>query len=265
MQEITSTKNAKIKYLNQLSRKSSVRKKEKAFVIEGIKETEKALKNDYKIHTIFFYPEIADEKWMNEIQKKYPEIEWIKISKPVFENLAYRKSTGGIIALAKMKEHKLEDLELPENPLILIAENIEKPGNIGAMLRTADGAGTDAFILVNPRTDLYNPNTVRSSLGTLFSRPVAVVEDLDRLKDFLKKNNINLYKATLQNANPYFKENYKTGSAVAVGAEDKGLSEEMRNLEGKSVYIPMKGEADSLNVSVSAAIIVYEALRQREI
>jgi TrmH family RNA methyltransferase len=264
MQEITSTKNAKIKHLIQLSKKSSYRKKEKAFIIEGIKEVEKALNNNIKINTIFFYPEFIDPEWLSLMQKKHPEIEWVKISKPVYEKLAYRKSTGGLIALAKQQEHKLQDLQFKENPLILIAEKIEKPGNIGAILRTADGAGVDAVILVNPQTDLYNPNVIRSSLGTIFSNQIAVVNDLKDLRNFLNHNNIQLFMATLQNANPYYKEDYTQSSAIAVGAEDKGLTEEFRNLGGKAVYIPMKGDADSLNVSVSAAILSYEALRQRE-
>ncbi len=264
MQEITSIKNAKIKYLHQLSKKSSLRKEKKEFLIEGRKEVEKALKNNFQIKYIFFYPEISNQEWREKILKQFPEIAWIKVSKPVYKKIAYRDSTEGVLALAEMKEHKLENLKLSKNPLILIAENIEKPGNIGAMLRTADGAGLDAFVLVNPKTDLYNPNLIRSSLGTVFSNSIAIVHKPEELKEFLKKKGISLYMATLQNANPYYKETYKHPTAIAVGAEDKGLSKEFRTLPGKPIYIPMKGDADSLNVSVSAAIMSYEALRQRE-
>ncbi len=264
MQEITSIKNAKVKHLYQLGKKSALRKETKRFLIEGRKEVEKALKNDYTIENIFFDPGIIDPQWMESIRKKYPGIEWVKISRPVYEKLAYRGSTEGIIALAKMKTHGLENLKLSGNPMLLIAENTEKPGNIGAMLRTADGAGLDAFILVNPHTDLYNPNVIRSSVGTVFSVPVAIVKDLDELKSFLDKNKINLFMATLQNANPYYTENYSGPTAFAVGAEDKGLTGAFRQLKGKAVYIPMKGMADSLNVSVSAAILSYEGVRQRE-
>ncbi len=264
MQEITSIKNAKVKHLYQLGRKSALRKETGTFLIEGVKELEKALKNNIKVETIYFYPQIIEKEWMQEIKKKYPGIEWVKISKPVFEKLAYRNTTGGVIALAKKKSHALEDLSLSDNPLILIAEKTEKPGNIGAMLRTADGAGLDAFILVNPQTDLYNPNVIRSSLGTVFSVNIAIIEDPESLKKFLKEKNISLYLATLQNANPYYKEDYTKPAAFAVGAEDKGLTEEFRKIPGKGVYIPMKGDADSLNVSVSAAILSYEGLRQRE-
>jgi len=264
MQEIKSIKNAKVKYLTQLSKKSALRKKEKMFLIEGMKEIEKALNNEFEVDSIFFNPDIIDNKWINHIQDKYPDIKWVKVSSLVYKKIAYRDSTEGAIALTKMKNHKLEDLQVPENSLFLIAERIEKPGNIGAILRTSDGAGVDGFILVNPITDLYNPNVIRSSLGTIFSNKIAVVEDLEKLKNFLNKHDIHLYMATLQNANPYYKENYKKATAIAVGAEDKGLSEDFRKLKGKSVYIPMKGEADSLNVSVSAAILGYEAVRQRD-
>ena len=265
MQEISSLKNAKVKLLTQLSKKSSMRKKHGVFLIEGIKEIKKALKNGFEVKHIYFNPEIINKQWMSEIKKKHPHIEWIKVSKQVYEKIAYRDSTGGILALAKMKDHKLSNLKPTDNPLILIAEKIEKPGNIGAMLRTADGAGMDAVILVSPVTDLYNPNVIRSSLGTVFSNSIAIVNDLEELKNFLKKNDIQLYIATLQNANPYYKEDYSIPSAIAVGAEDKGLSEDFRKLENKAIYIPMKGDADSLNVSVSAAILSYEALRQRDL
>jgi len=264
MQEITSTNNAKIKYIIQLQKKSSVRKKSNKFVIEGVRETMVAISSGYKIKSIFYYPELFSDENLFEIIKmiREYEVEIIKISKKVYQKIAYRNSTEGIIAVAYMKNHDISELKLRKNTLLLIAENIEKPGNIGAILRSVDGSGADGLILINPKTDLYNPNVIRSSIGTIFCNQVAVC-NLDEARYFLQENQIKLFASTLQNSNLYFKENYTGNTAIAVGAEDKGLSYELRKISQQAIYIPMLGIADSLNVSVSAAILLYEAVQQR--
>jgi len=263
MQEIISIKNAKVKYLFQLIHKSVLRKKQNEFVIEGVREVEMALKNTYKIKSLLIFDKIFPVKKAIDLRKAYKSnFEIISVSKEVFEKLAYRKSTGGVLALSQSKEHLLNNLKISDKSSIFIAEKIEKPGNLGAMLRTTDGAGLDAFILVNSKIDLYNPNVIRSSLGTVFSNKIAITT-LKELELFLQKNNIQLFLATLQNSNPYYNENFTTSTAIAVGAEDKGLTNSFRKIPHKAVYIPMKGQADSLNVSVSAAILSYEILRQR--
>ncbi len=262
MHEITSTNNARIKEVLQLQKKSSVRKKKQEFVIEGKRELVLALKNNYQINTIFFLPNLVEDVAIRQWQNDY-KIELIAVNKKVFDKIAYRNSTEGLIAVSAMKSHKLNDLVLSNNALLLVAESVEKPGNIGAMLRTVDGAGADAFIMVNSVVDLYNPNVIRASLGTIFSNQVALV-DLQELSGYLLKNNIDLYTATLQNANEYYLNEFTPSTAIAVGAEDKGLSDEMREIAKKSVYVPMLGQADSLNVSVSAAVLLYEAVRQRK-
>ena len=263
MQEIISTNNARIKYLVQLKKKSSVRRSFKEFVIEGVREIKAALANHHHIKTLYFNPELFPESKLFELLKRSSQkIEIVKINSNVYKKIAYRHSTEGIIALAKMKNHDLAHFQPGKNPLILVAENIEKPGNIGAMLRSADGAGATGLLLVNPVTDLYNPNLIRASIGTVFSVPTAVC-NLEELEVFLQKNKIKMYAANLQNANLYFEENYTSPTAIAVGAEDKGLSEDIRKIAYRSVYIPMKGQTDSLNVSVSAAVLLYEALKQR--
>jgi TrmH family RNA methyltransferase len=264
MQEITSTNNAKIKQLIQLQKKSSLRKARQEFVVEGKREVSLAVKNDFQIDTIYFLPELISidevKTWNNDKNIKF---NIIAVSKKVFQKITYRNTTEGLLAVVKMKEHSLNSIKLSENPLLLIAESIEKPGNIGAMLRSVDGAGADALILVNPVVDLYNPNLIRASLGTLFSNQIAIT-DTSGLQDFLQKNNIDMYAATLQNANAYYLNDYKKSTAIAVGAEDVGLHKEMRKIAKKSIYIPMLGQADSLNVSVSAALLLYEVLRQRK-
>jgi TrmH family RNA methyltransferase len=265
MQEITSTNNAKLRYLLQLKKKSSVRKEFGEFVIEGKREIIAALNNGYTIKSLYFCPDFISEKDLLDISNRFNlQTVFYRFAPHVYRKIAYRDSTEGIIALAKMQTHRLDELKLSENPLILVAEHIEKPGNIGAMLRSVDGSGADAMILANPVVDIYNPNVIRASIGTVFSTQIAVT-DTEGLKNFLSENHINMYAATLQNANIYHLENYKEPVAIAVGAEDKGLSEDLRNLAQKQVYIPMNGQTDSLNVSVSAAILLYEAVRQRSL
>jgi len=263
MQEIISTNNAKIKYLLQLRKKSAIRKEFREFIIEGQREIYAALKNNYKIKTIFFYPELFSENELIKLVKKFDlKAQLIKISKIVYQKIAYRHSTEGIIALAHMKDHSLKNLTLSENPYVLVAEGIEKPGNIGAILRSIDGAGAEALIMADPVVDIYNPNVIRASLGMVFSIPIALT-DLKELALFLKEKALKMFAANLQNAHIYFKEDYTVPTAIAVGAEDKGLSQDIRKMAQQQIYIPMKGQADSLNVSVSAAVILYEIVRQR--
>jgi len=265
MQEIISTNNTKVKFIVQLQKKSSLRHQLQEFVIEGLRELEAALKNNFKVKTIYFYPELVNESILLDwIDKYHSDFEIVKISKDVFKKLSYRNSTEGVIAVVNMKLHKIEDLKLTANPLLLVAESIEKPGNMGAMLRSIDGAGADAFVWVNAKVDIYNPNVIRASLGMVFSKQIALAS-LEELSNYLQKHSIKLYAATLQNANVYYRENFTTPSAIAVGAEDKGLTNGFRDLMHQAIYIPMKGQADSLNVSVSAAVLLYEAVRQRNI
>ena len=171
-----------------------------------------------KIKTLLFLPEICKE---NEALQLAPQAELIEINKEVFQKLAYRDTTEGILAVAKTKSTLLSDLKLSKNPLLVIAEAPEKPGNIGALLRTADAANLDAVIIANPKTDLYNPNIVRSSVGCLFTNQIATGTTAEIIT-FLKEKNINFYCATLQNSNFYHLENYTTPTAIVVGTEDSG-------------------------------------------
>jgi len=266
MQEISSTNNAKIKHLMLLQKKSSLRRKTREFVVEGIREIKKAMHNGYFFQEIYYCPDLFPDDELEKLRNRFDLSKTIffKITRKLYDKIAYRGSTEGVIGIAQMKKHSFDELKLSDNPFLLVAESIEKPGNTGAILRSVDGAGADALIWVNPVTDLYNPNIIRSSLGTVFSNQI-VVCDTAELSDFLQQKNIKLFSATLQNSHLYFKENYTGATAIAVGAEDKGLSDEIRKISNQSIYIPMKGDADSLNVSVSAAILLYEVVRQREI
>lgn len=259
MKQITSIQNPFIKSLVLLQEKSKARKQSGTFLIEGLREISIALKGGYEIETILFLPELVSEI---EIKKLKNSAELIEISKEVYQKLAYRDTTEGIVAIAKTKSLQLADLKLSKNPLILVAEAPEKPGNIGALLRTADAANLDAVIIANPKSDLYNPNIVRSSVGCLFTNQIASSTTTEIIA-FLKEQKINIYSATLQNATSYHTQDYTLPTALIVGTEATGLSEEWRNAATQNIIIPMQGEIDSMNVSVAAAILIFEAKRQR--
>jgi TrmH family RNA methyltransferase len=257
MKQITSVQNPFIKSLIQLQEKAKARKQSGSFLIEGMREIELAIKGNYEIETILFLPELVSN---NQITKLTDNP--IEITKEVYQKLAYRDTTEGILAVAKTKSLQLADLKLSENSLILVMEAIEKPGNIGAVLRTCDAAKIDAVIIANPKTDLYNPNIVRSSVGCLFTNQIAT-GSTEEVIDYLMQKNINFYSATLQNSTSYHTQNYTLPTALVVGTEATGLSELWRKKATQNIIIPMQGEIDSMNVSVAAAILIFEAKRQR--
>ena len=260
MKQITSIQNPYIKSLVQLQEKAKARKQSGTFLIEGKREIELAIKGNYKLETILFLPELISKDQITKLING--TIELIEINKEVYQKLAYRDTTEGIIAIAKTKSLSLSDLKLPENPLILVMESIEKPGNIGAMLRTCDAANIDAVIIANPKTDLYNPNIVRSSVGCLFTNQIAMGTS-EEIIQFLKNKNITIFGATLQNSNFYHTQNYTTPTALVVGTEATGLTQTWRDNASQNIIIPMQGEIDSMNVSVASAILLFEAKRQR--
>ncbi len=261
MKQITSIQNPFIKSLVLLQEKAKARKQSGTFLIEGKREIELALKGNYEIETILFLPEIITETQIAKLTNNQT-FDLIEISKEVYQKLAYRDTTEGILAIAKTKSLQLSDLKLSENPLILIAEAPEKPGNIGAILRTADAANLDAVIIANPKSDLYNPNIVRSSVGCLFTRQIATGTTSEIIA-FLKEQKINFYCATLQNSTSYHTQDYTKPTALVVGTEATGLTKEWRDAATQNIIIPMQGEIDSMNVSVAAAILIFEAKRQR--
>ena len=264
MKHITSLKNPLIKDIIRLQKKSSYRKETQKFVVEGQREIRLALNAGYKFDFILIQPQIIDRDYFNNLMSDNEfENKIIEISMDVYKRLAYRESTEGIIGIANWKKHNFSVLKPPKKSIILIAENIEKPGNIGAMLRTADAAHIHAFILANPITDIYNPNIIRASLGAVFTVPI-VLASTQEVIDFIKLEKIRLFAAVIdESSEVYFEQDYLGPTAFAVGSEAEGLSEAMRKAADKSVIIPMLGVVDSLNVSVSAALLCYEALRQR--
>ena len=266
---ISSANNPFIRQLVQLRDKSRERKKSGAFLIEGEREVLLAIKGGYELETILFCPDLFLEAKLNDLTTNVrlsgveTQISTIEISKEVYQKLAYRDTTEGILAVAKAKTHSLEDLKFKtKNPLILIAEAPEKPGNIGALLRTADAANVDAVIIANPKTDMYNPNIIRSSVGCLFTNTIAT-GNTSEIISFLKENNINIYCAALQASVNYHTLDYTRPTAIVVGTEATGLSIEWLEQATQNIIIPMRGEIDSMNVSVAAGILIFEAVRQR--
>lgn len=256
---ITSTQNPKIKSLLALE-KSRERRKQCLFVVEGVKEIKLALQAGYKIGNIFFCEEIINKE-ESEFLKDQDKL-LIPVSKEVFEKIAVRESTGGMIAVAEQKMHGLQQLKLSKTPLLLILESVEKPGNLGAVLRTADAAGVDAVIICDPHTDFYNPNVIRSSVGCVFTKQIASASSEETIS-WLKINNIKIYATYLSASAPYYETDFKKPCAIILGTEATGLSDVWVKKSDATIIIPMQGTIDSMNVSTAAAVVVFEARRQR--
>ena len=256
---ITSTQNPKVKSLLALE-KPRERRKQQLFIIEGVKEIKLALEAGYKIGNIFYCEEITSTKELGADFTKDKLV--IPVSKEVFDKIAVRVGSGGVIAVAEMKTHSLEQIQLSKNPLILILEAVEKPGNLGAILRTADAAGIDAVIICDPQTDFYNPNVIRSSIGCIFTKQIAATTSEETIA-WLKKNNIAIYCTYLSASKIYHQIDFKKPSAIVLGTESTGLSQVWVKNSDSNIIIPMKGKIDSMNVSNAAAVVVFEAVRQR--
>lgn len=257
--KITSTQNPKVKSLMALE-KPRERRKQQLFIIEGKKEIALAVEAGYKIGNIFFCDEITT---LDEIPDQLKDDKLIiTVSKEVFDKIAVRESTGGVIAVAEQKPHLLSLIKLRKNPLVLILESVEKPGNLGAILRTADAAAVDAVIICDPQTDFYNPNVIRSSVGCVFTNQLAAVTSEEAI-DWLKKNKIGIYCTSLQAAKPYYEIDFTQPTAIVMGTEATGLSQIWTKNSDANIIIPMQGKIDSMNVSNATAVVVFEAMRQR--
>lgn len=260
--KITSTKNPRIKHLLELQSKSKVRRNENRFIIEGQLEVKRAAESGYQLEEVYINEDIISIAEAHNFLPEYNN-EFILLSPDIFEKLAYRKTTEGILAVAIPKSHDLKQLKISANPLLLVVESVEKPGNIGALLRTVDAAGIDGMIICDPHTDLYNPNVIRSSIGGVFTASIAISSSSGVI-EWLKQNNIQILSTALTATARYDKINYNKPSAIVMGTESTGLSEIWLNNSDDNIIIPMSGIMDSLNVSVSAAVVVFEAVRQRD-
>ena len=259
---ITSPQNSFVKSLIQLRDKSRNRRQSGQFIIEGKRELTIALTHNYQLEQLLLCTDVLSQQELDHWSSS-PTKELIHINREVYAKLALRDSTEGVLAVASAKSHDLKALSLTSAaPLLLVAEAPEKPGNIGALLRTADAANLDGVIIANPKTDLYNPNIIRSSVGCLFSNQVAT-GTTEEVLAYLKANNIRSFAACLEDALPYHEQDYSSASAIVVGTEADGLSEQWLNEADARIKIPMQGSIDSMNVSVAAGILIFEAKRQR--
>lgn len=287
IETITSAQNRKVKELLTLVEKSKARSAAGLFVVEGQRELGHCLDAGFIPETLFICGEVMAvqnnavnvaktghlaeniegkdglDALVAKAEALNPRLGVVQIPAFLYEKVAYRGSTEGIIAEVHSVPRSLEDLRLGENPLVMVLESVEKPGNLGAVLRSADAAGADAVIVCDPLTDIWNPNLIRSSVGAVFSVPVAVCTSADAIA-FLKKRGIRILTAQLQDSEWYYDTDMTGASALVMGTESTGLTQAWRDSADAHIKIPMLGRLDSLNVSVSAAVLLYEAVRQRK-
>lgn len=262
-QYISSFQNSLIKQITLLSEKSRERKKQKKFVVEGQREITLAIDANFTATKLLYCESLIDPNFLKFLSHKIDADTFVSVSAEVYQKIAYRGSTEGILAIFETKVIALKELEFSsDNPLLLVAEAPEKPGNIGALLRTADAANVDAVIIANPKTDLYNPNIIRSSVGCVFTNQIAMGSSSEIIS-YLKEKNITIYSAALQASKNYTHCNFTKPSAIVVGTEANGLTQEWLDHSSENIIIPMQGAIDSMNVSVAAGILIFEAKRQR--
>ena len=261
---INSTTNPRIKNILKLQANSRDRRAQNLIVIEGYREISRAMVSHIEIKELYVCAELDRQGRSEELVLQDNRIEVFEVGKAAFARIAYREGSDGLVALAVPGNLALDNLKLSANPLILILESVEKPGNLGAIMRTADAAGIDAVIVCDPLTDIYNPNAIRSGVGCIFTCQVVTCTSAEAI-EWLRKNKIKAYAAALtENAIQYHQVDFRGPSAIVMGTEATGLSPEWLDKADARIIIPMKGIADSLNVSTSAAVLVFEAVRQRE-
>ena len=267
LESVTSAQNPKIKEALTLQEKSKFRREKGLFIVEGRRELEHCINAGFNVRTLFLCPDLTDDTPAQDliynIERVNPQCLFIEIPAHLYNKLAYRGSTEGIIAEIEYKSISLEEIKFKKNPLIIVLESVEKPGNLGAILRSADASGADAVIICDPLTDIYNPNLIRSSIGAVFTTQVVAASSEDTIK-WLSENGINIFTAQLQDSKWYYDTDMTLGTAIVMGTEAEGLSTLWREAATSHIKIPMLGKLDSLNVSVSAAILLYEAVKQRK-
>jgi RNA methyltransferase, TrmH family len=263
---IDSSKNPTIKTLAELKERKA-RDAQGRYLIEGSREALRALQGGERLETLLVCPELTNEQRAEskELRAKAESvnIEVLELSKGAFEKLSLRQNPDGIIAVAEIQKKTLADVTLKENALVLVLDGLEKPGNIGALLRTADAVNSDAVFVSGEGTDLYNPNVIRASMGSLFSRPTLTAET-HKVINFLHSKSFKIVAATPHTDHLYWREDFTKSTALVLGTEHEGLSKEWLEAATSQVKIPMNGLADSLNVATAGALLLYEALRQRQ-
>ncbi|MEZ4959942.1 MAG: TrmH family RNA methyltransferase [Saprospiraceae bacterium] len=266
IKEITSTQNPFIKNIVLLAAKSRERKQQGLFVAEGWREVGLALKNGYEAEALLYDSSQTREEPIQALarQATLPVNEVIAVNAPVFEKIAYRSGVPNVVAVLKEKIHAPKSIIFQKTPLLLVLESIEKPGNLGAILRTADAAAVDAVVVCDPLADPYNPNAIRASLGAVFTVPVLVLPPEEAVS-WLQEKNIRLLSTWLEAATPLYQCDLCQPTAFVLGAEANGISRFWVEQANERIIIPMAGQVDSLNVAASAAVVLFEAVRQRSL
>ena len=264
---LTSPQNPRIKQLLRLQQKSAERRALGLTLVEGLRELTIGVEAGVAVAAVYSCPELAGAAGAQALQllleAQSPAPEWFEVSRPVFEKVAYREGSDGLLAVLRTPARTLSDLQLPENPLVIVLEAVEKPGNLGAVLRTADAAPVDAVLIGDPRTDLFNPNAIRASIGCVFTVPTVAAPVADILA-FLREKGIRTYAAALApGARAYTECDFRNPTALVMGTEADGLTPQLRAACDETIIIPMMGRIDSLNVSVATAVLTFEAVRQR--
>lgn len=255
METLSSAQNPRVKQLLLLQQKSSERRKQGVFVVEGRRELQHCLEAGYDVVNYFICPELYGDGVPQDA---------VVVTPAIYGKIAYRGTTEGVVAIIRTKQKTLEDLQLPDQPLLMVLERVEKPGNLGAVFRSADAAKADAVIVCDPLTDLYNPNLIRSSIGAVFTVPTVACTSEECIR-FLQERKIQILTAQLQDSHLYYDTDMRKGTAIVMGTESTGLTARWREAATAHIRIPMLGRLDSLNVSVSAAILLFEAVRQRTV
>lgn len=263
--EISSLNNPKIKNIAKLIKNSSERQASKIIIVDGLREISEAFKAGWKIKEFFCCLDLIKNNNKNEVKKIIPFSEDVyELSKKAFEKISYKKNPDGCLAVFSYQENNLKNIELKKNPIILILESVEKPGNLGGIIRTAYAGGVDLIILNDQKTDLYSPNVIRSSTGFIFSMPIVLASISETIK-YLNNKKIDIFATSISAKDNHFQVDFKKGGAIVFGTEAFGLSDKWLKAKVRKIRIPMIAGVDSLNVSVSVGIIVYEVIRQKKI
>lgn len=261
--KITSLQNPRVKDVVKMHR-AKARRESGLIIVEGLREVLLAIEAGVKTEYMMVCPSLFPEASFVAIQKLLDKQKCFEVSRQVFAKMAYREQSDGLLAVMQAVDLKLNDLKLSSNPLLIVLESVEKPGNLGAILRTADATAVDAVIICDPLIDMYNPNVIRSSVGSVFTKQVIACTSAEAL-DWLKQNNIKPFAAVLTAKSLHYHSDFSKPLAFIMGSESDGLSDLWLKNINSEVKIPMLGKIDSLNISTSTAVLVYEAVRQRSI
>lgn len=255
---ITSTSNPQIKRLLQLQNKSKARNEEKVFVVEGLRMYSEVPEKD--VEKVYISESLYNRKKQDLKLEKFPyEI----LSDNVFKHVSDTKTPQGILCIIRQKKYELEELFQTENPHFIVLDNLQDPGNLGTIIRTAEAAGVTAVLMSRDTVDIYNPKTIRSTMGSIYRMPFLYVEDLVELLKCFREKGIHSYAAHLEGKQSYDKEDYSRGTAILIGNEGNGLREEVAQNADIYVQIPMCGKVESLNAAIAASVLMFEVSRQR--